>query len=353
VVFKDTVQVARQSDIKLLALKYHPSHNISFEYTIIPGFAITLTPEGLSYLQSFEDISYIEEDQLMHAACTTQSDAIWNLARISTRGAPRVIMNTYTYEEDGTGVRCFIIDSGIFITHNEFAPGRASYGANFVTGEGDTDGNGHGTHIASTVAGLTYGIAKKASVIAVKVLSSAGTGPSAAIIAGVNWVATHGKPNKDTANLSLGGGLSPTLDQACNNLVSRGIFVAVAVLDGSCSSSPARASNVFAVGSLAVPTPPYDEVRFFASNATCIKAFAPAESIRGAWIGSETATMLASGSSLASGHVAGIATLILTSVTQSPYDTRDQILTQANKGTIRDPGPGAPNMVIFEECPGN
>jgi len=354
-VFNDYLGATRQSEIKQLALKYHPLHNITFEYTIIPGFAIQLTPTGVAYLQTFEEIEYIEEDRRVFAACTTENDSIWNLARVSTRGPPVWDANSYEYEENGSGVKCFVLDTGVRITHNEFSGGRATFGANFVAGEDNNDGNGHGTHVASTVAGATYGVAKGASIVAVKVLASTGSGSTVGVIAGIEWVAQNAIPNKDTALMAIGGGASVILDQACNNLVSLGIFLAVPAgssAGGACNTSPARAANVFTVGAIAKPVQgATSDVRTPSSSyGPCLKAFAPGEAIIGAWIGSDSAVQTLSGTSAASAHAAGVASLVLSRTSQHPNATRDEIINNANKNTISNPGTGSPNVVVYAGC---
>jgi len=355
VVFKDSVGASRQSEIKQIAAKFHESHNISFEYTIIPGFAAKLTKEGVAYLQTLDEVDYIEEDQMMFAFCDSHSSAIWNLARISTSGPPIWNANTYETETDGVGTEAFIIDTGILTSHTQFAGGRARQGANFVTGETPADCNGHGTQVASTVAGATYGVAKAAGVVGVKVLSCAGSGTTAGVIAGVNWVAQNAAPNQDTANMSLGGGASATLDQACNNLVSAGIFLAVAAGNSgtnACNTSPARAANAFTLGATEQPYQgsTTDGRTSWSNFGTCLKAFAPGESILGAWIGSNGATNTISGTSMASPHACGVANVILGRQSMSPTQVRDFIINNANTGTVSNPGAGSPNVVVYNAC---
>jgi len=305
-------------------------------------------------LQTLEEVDYIEEDQMMYALCETQSSAIWNLARISTPGGPQYNANQYHSETDGAGTEAFIIDTGILITHTQFAGNRARQGANFVTGEQPADCNGHGTHVASTVAGSAYGVAKGATVVAVKVLNCQGSGTTAGVIGGVNWVAQNAQPNRDTANMSLGGGASATLDQACNNLVSSGVFLAVAAGNSgtnACNTSPARAANVFTLGATSQPIQgvTQDSRTSWSNYGTCLKAFCPGESILGAWIGGNTATNTISGTSMAAPHACGIANVVLGRTSMSPTAVRDFLLNTANAGTVSNPM-GSPNFMLFNSC---
>jgi len=353
IVFKETVGITRQAEIKQLAAKFHPTHNISFEYTIIPGFAAHLTKEGVAYLQTLDEVDYIEEDQLAYATCTTQNNAVWNLARTSTQGGPNWSANEYRSETNGSGVEAFILDTGILLTHNEFS-GRARMGANFLPIENEDDWNGHGTHVASIVAGTTYGVAKGATVVAVKVLGSDGSGSISGIIAGINWVAQNAEPNKDTANMAFWASGTSSLDLATNNVVSNGIFVAAAAGNNNmdaCNISPARLPNVFTVGGTEQPEQgsTMDQLTIWSNYGTCVKAFAPGESIMGAWIGSNSATNTLSGSSFCTPHACGLASIVLGRQSQSPSSVREYLINNANHGTISNPK-GSPNVVLFNSC---
>jgi len=356
VVFKEDVSATRQLEIKQLTLKYHPLHNISYEYSIIPGFAAHLTLEGVAYLHTLEEIDYIEEDKLVFAyqSCTTQESAGWNLARVSTRGGPQFGASTYKYNNDGRGVTCYVLDTGILLTHEEFAPGRAVWGANFAE-PGDTDRNGHGTHVASVIAGKTLGIAKGVKVVAVKVLYTSGSGSIQSVIAGLEWVAARAIRNKDIINISFGSSPSLPFDQACSKLVDLGIFLSVAAGNSNndaCSGSPGRVPTVFAVGATeqTFDRQPSDYKASYSSWGPCVHSFAPGQYILGAWRTNDSDVRVISGTSTSSAHVSGIASLILSRESRSPSSTKDEIIRIANKNTVLNPGNGSPNVMIWSGC---
>jgi subtilisin family serine protease len=168
---------------------------------------------------------------------TTEASApSWGLGRVSHRNAGN---SDYIYDSSaGSGVYAYVIDTGIYIDHTEFG-GRASWGANFVDSD-DTDGHGHGTHVSGTIASSTYGIAKSAHLIAVKVLDASGSGSNSGVIAGIQWAAkdvkSKGRAGKAVANMSLGGSFSSSVNSAVNNAAAAGLFFAVAAGNDNVSS---------------------------------------------------------------------------------------------------------------------
>ncbi|HEX2079050.1 MAG TPA: S8 family peptidase, partial [Longimicrobium sp.] len=241
------------------------------------GFAGTLNAGQLVALSHNPHVAYIEQDARVTAA-TTQYYATWGLDRIDQRNLP--LNGTYTYTPTGAGVRAYILDTGIETSHYEFY-GRASVGYDALGGNGQ-DCNGHGTHVAGTVGGTTYGVAKEVSLIAVRVLYCDNSGTWSDFIAGLNWVAAnHVKPA--VANMSLGGPANQAADDAVNNLINSGVTVVAAAGNNSasaCNYSPARVANALTVGA----TNSSDQRASFSNWGSCLDVFAPGVNITSAWI---------------------------------------------------------------------
>jgi len=254
---------------------------------------------------------------------------IQGLARISHR--PKLSFGTFTkYEYEptgGEGVDVYIIDTGIYIAHEEFE-GRASWGKTIPVGDVDEDRNGHGTHCAGTIASRKYGVAKSAHVIAVKVLGSDGSGSMSDVIAGVLWAssaaakkAKQAKHKGSVANMSLGGGKSPALDRAVNGAVDSGLHFAVAAGNDNrdaCNSSPAGAKNAVTVGASTLS----DERAYFSNFGKCVDVFGPGLNVLSTWIGSNTASNTISGTSMASPHTAGLMAYLLSIYPHATFNPR-------------------------------
>ena len=209
-----------------------------YQYAL-KGFAARLSADQADALTNDPRVEYVEQDQVFHTLAT-QTPATWGLDRVDQRDLP--LNNTYTYNQTGQGVQAYIIDTGMRATHQQFT-GRVGNGFTAINdGNGTNDCNGHGTHVAGTVGGTTYGIAKQVTLHAVRVLDCSGSGSNAGVIAGVDWVTqNHGSPA--VANMSLGGGVSSALDQAVANSISSGVSYAIAAGNSNanaCNSSPAR-----------------------------------------------------------------------------------------------------------------
>ena len=247
------------------------------------GFAVEMSEKEAETLSLDYRVKFVEEDGVV-TADVTQNNATWGLDRIDQRNRP--LSATYTYNWTGSGVTAYIIDTGIRTTHTQFG-GRASNVFDAFGGNGQ-DCNGHGTHVAGTVGGSTYGVAKSALLRGVRVLDCNGSGSNSGVIAGVDWVRNnHIAPA--VANMSLGGGVSTALDTAVNSLSNSGVTIAVAAGNSNanaCNSSPARAVNAITVGS----TTSTDARSSFSNFGTCVDLFAPGSSITSAWSTSNTAT---------------------------------------------------------------
>jgi subtilisin family serine protease len=304
------------------------------------GYAVRGGPSVIAAVRSDPNVQYVEQSQ-EYSIETTQTNATWGLDRIDQAALP--LNGTYTYTNTGSGVTAYIIDTGIRITHNEFGS-RATFGANFANGPFD-DCNGHGTHVAGTVGGSTYGVAKEVSLVAVKVLNCAGSGSTSGVVSGIDWV----KNNADfpaVANMSLGGGASTAIDNAVTNAINSGVTFAVAAGNSNanaCNYSPARAAAAITVGA----TTSTDARASYSNFGACLDIFAPGSSITSAWKSSNTSTNTISGTSMASPHVAGVAALYLqTNSTASPATVRNALVNGATNGVVGNPGNGSPNKLL-------
>jgi len=317
---------------------------VHFRYsTALSGFAATLPAPAVDRLRNNPNVAFVEADTRV-TADATQSPATWGLDRIDQRSLP--LNNAYTYTPTGAGVNAYVIDTGIRRTHSEFG-GRAVQGYSAINdGRGSDDCNGHGTHVAGTIGGTTYGVAKSVRLYAVRVLDCAGSGTNSGVIAGVDWV-TANRVRPAVANMSLGGSASSALDTAVNNSISSGVTYAVAAGNdnaNACNYSPARTAAAITVGS----TTSSDARSSFSNYGSCLDVFAPGSSITSAWSTSDTATNTISGTSMASPHVAGVAALYLQGNTgAAPSTVRDAIVNTATTNVVTGAGTGSPNRLVY------
>ncbi|MFZ4850361.1 MAG: S8 family serine peptidase [Caldilinea sp.] len=308
----------------------------------VQGYAATLSAQAVEALRKDADVAYIEQDQLF-TINDTQTGPPWGLDRIDQRSLP--LSNSYTYATDGQGVHAYIIDTGIRSSHTDFS-GRIGAGYDAVDGGDPDDCNGHGTHVAGTVGGSTYGVAKRVTLHGVRVLDCNGSGTTSGVVAGINWVtANHTKPA--VANMSLGGGASTTLDTALRNSVAAGVVHVVAAGNentDACNSSPAREPLAITVGA----TNSSDQRASFSNYGSCLDIFAPGVNILSSWYTGDNATGSLSGTSMASPHVAGVVALHLAgSPSASPADVAASLNNAATTGTVSDPGSGSPNRLLY------
>ncbi|KUL41042.1 S8 family peptidase [Streptomyces regalis] len=333
---------AASSAGKSLIKEYGGSVNKTFG-TALNGYAATLSATEAKRLAADPAVASVEQNQRV-TMDATQSSAPWGLDRIDQTSLP--LSGTYTYPDSaGSGVTVYVIDTGVRITHQQIS-GRASYGYDAV--DGDTtasDGNGHGTHVATTIAGSTYGVAKSAKIVAVRVLNNSGSGTTAGVVAGIDWVtANHSGPS--VANMSLGGGVSTALDTAVRNSISSGVTYALAAGNSSTnasSTSPARVTEAITVGA----TTSSDARASYSNYGSVLDIFAPGSSITAGWYTSDTATNTISGTSMATPHVAGAAAVYLAGHTSaSPAAVASALTSGATANVVTSPGSGSPNRLL-------
>ncbi|MFJ2822015.1 S8 family serine peptidase [Streptomyces toxytricini] len=275
---------------------------------------------------------------------TQQNPPSWGLDRIDqteTAGDSK-----YTYPDNGgEGVTAYVIDTGVRITHKDFA-GRASHGFDAVDNDASADdGNGHGTHVAGTIAGTAHGVAKKAKVVAVRVLDDNGSGTTEQVVAGIDWV-TENHSGPSVANMSLGGGADEALDAAVKRAIAAGVTFAVAAGNESADAgqkSPARVPEAITVAS----STEGDEQSGFSNFGAVVDLYAPGSEITSAWHDSDTATKRISGTSMASPHVAGAAAVHLAAnPSATPKDIAAALSAAATSGAVKNPSTGTANKLL-------
>jgi subtilisin family serine protease len=334
---------AREEDTRVAAsVKARPRYEYDAD---IKGFAAHLTHHQLRELRHSTKVAYIEKDARVEEL-DTQTGAPWNLVRIDERSLN--LNGIYNYSPTaGEGVHVYVIDTGIEANNVDFGS-RASNGYDAIGGLGSgSDCNGHGTHVAGTVAGTKYGVAKRATLVGVRVLNCNGSGTMAGVIAGVNWVTAHHVKDKSVANMSLGGSRTTALDDAVHHMIESGVFASVAAGNdnrNACDYSPARTPAAFTTAA----SDNNDRKASFSNWGTCVDAWAPGVAVTSDWIGSRTSINTISGTSMAAPAVAGTAALYLAEHGGTPAHTTGWILGNATADVITNGNyAGTPNRLLY------
>lgn len=349
VVFKDSVTNPAVEAANLMRSLHGQVHHTYS--SALKGFAATLPNAALPSLRNNPLVASIEQDQTvaLNQVTSPENQATWGLDRIDQ--ADRPLDSQYHFNTTGAGVSAFIIDTGIRADHTEFT-GRLQPGYNAVADtNGTNDCNGHGTHVAGTVGGSTWGVAKAVSLIPVRVLDCSGSGFTSGVIAGIDWAASS-TSRPAVANMSLGGSFSSTLNAAVAGAVNKGITMVVAAGNSgtnACNASPASEPSAITVGA----TTSSDAMASYSNYGSCVDIFAPGSSITSAWNTSATAFNTISGTSMATPHVTGVAALVLaTSPGSSPAAVASFLTTHATINRLSALGTGSPNLLVYSLAAG-
>lgn len=288
-----------------------------------------------------EGVAYVEPNSRVHIL-TDQPNATWGIDRIDSRSG---LDGIYKYSATGSGVNVYIIDTGVFANHNEFS-GRMRTGYSAIADGSTNDCNGHGTHVAGTAAGTTFGVAKQANIYPVRVLDCEGSGSNADVIEGIEWVANNAR-RPAVANMSLGGSRSQAVNDVVSKAIAKGVVFVVAAgnsSDNSCNYSPASTPEAITVAA----SDKNDTSATFTSYGSCVDTYASGVSITSAGISSPSSTATMSGTSMASPHTAGAVALLLEkSPNSTPAAIAAQLLNNATRGPIRSVPASTPNLLIF------
>ncbi|KAM7202625.1 Peptidase S8/S53 domain containing protein [Naviculisporaceae sp. PSN 640] len=316
------------------------------------GFAGKISDAELDAIRANPDVEYVEEEQIFTInTYVSQTGAPWGLGAISRKG---VSSTTYTYDDSaGAGTCAYVIDTGIYTAHSDFG-GRAYWLGNYVDSS-NTDGNGHGTHVAGTIGGTKYGVAKKTKLYAVKVLNAQGSGSNSGVVAGMNAVVTDAKtrscPNGTVVNMSLGGGSSTSINSAARAIVNAGHFLAVAAGNDNANAANYSPANEPLACTVGATTSGFARSSF-SNYGSVVDIFAPGTSILSTWIGSTTATNTISGTSMASPHIAGLGAYLLTLFgKKTPAQLCTYIQTLSTKNKLTGIPSGTVNYFAFNNNP--
>lgn len=308
----------------------------------LKGFSAEMTEKEAVAMSNDPRVLFVEEDSYISVEAT-QTNAPWGLDRVDQRNVP--LNTSYNYVKTGSGVHVYVIDTGIRTSHVDFG-GRASADYDSMyDGQNGIDCHGHGTHVAGTIGGTTYGIAKSTRLHAIRVLGCNGIGTVATAVEGIDWVtANHISPA--VANMSMGSNASPLMDFAVQGSIAAGVTYVVAAGNSNadaCQYSPARLPSAITVGA----SDQSDTRAAFSNFGSCVDMFAPGVGITSAWAWSDVAINSANGTSMASPHVAGTVALFLEdNPTATPAQATAALMGDASNVPVQN-GNGSPNLVLF------
>ncbi|WP_392750504.1 S8 family serine peptidase [Streptomyces sp. LN590] len=338
------VMLDQKADKAKLAKEYGGKLKRTYSSALNGFSANGLSQTEAKQLAADPAVSKVVQNKKFHIDATQDNPPSWGLDRIDqteTAGD-----HAYTYPDSaGEGVTAYVIDTGIRVTHKEFE-GRATSGFDAVDNDDSADdGNGHGTHVAGTIAGATFGVAKKAKIVAVRVLDDSGSGTTEQVVAGIDWVTAHHE-GPSVANMSLGGSADPALDAAVQKAVASGVTFAVAAGNESADASegsPARVPEAITVASSTVD----DEQSSFSNYGSVVDIYAPGSDITSSWNDSDDATNTISGTSMATPHVVGAAAVYLAGHPDAtPAEVATALTDGATPDAISNATEGTPNKLL-------
>lgn len=335
------VKAAVSAKARSLADRY--GAQVARTYTsALQGFSITASEAEAERLAADADVDYVVQNHRVHTMDTQQSPPSWGLDRVDQRDLP--LDDAYTYNTKASNVTAYIIDTGVLTEHSTFG-GRASGGKDFVDNDNDaTDENGHGTHVAGTVGGEEYGLAKGVQIVPVRVLNANGSGTTAQVVAGIDWVAANAS-GPSVANMSLGGGPDDALDDAVRGAIEKGVTFGVAAgnsADDASGYSPARVSEAITVAA----SDKRDAQAGFSNYGSVVDLYAPGVNITSAWNDGGENTI--SGTSMATPHVVGAAALYLADHPDAtPAQVAEALTSTATPDKITNPTGSTPNKLLY------